>query len=65
TLAACKRRISELEEEIGNLRGVQQEKFRESPFSLAGRGIRRLVSLADRVKDLVNEADRRACLESD
>lgn len=28
-----------------------------------GRCIRRLVTLRDRVEDLVNEADRRACLD--
>lgn len=30
---------------------------------IAGRCIRRLVSLTDRVEDLVHEADRRACLD--
>lgn len=30
---------------------------------IAGRCIRRLVSLTDRVEDLVSEADRRACLD--
>ena len=31
----------------------------------AGRAIRRLVTLSDRIEDLVNEADRRACIELD
>ena len=32
-------------------------------FIRAGRGIRRLVSLTARAQDLVNESDRRACVE--
>ena len=31
----------------------------------AGRAIRRLVMLSDHIEDLVNEADRRACIELD
>ena len=31
----------------------------------AGRAIRRLVTLSDRIEDLVNEADRRACIGLD
>ena len=31
---------------------------------MAGRGIRRLASLTARVEDLINESDRRACLDS-
>ncbi|KAF8833422.1 hypothetical protein BDN67DRAFT_986045 [Paxillus ammoniavirescens] len=34
-----------------------------STLVASGRGIRRLVSLSDRVEDLVNEADRRTCLD--
>lgn len=57
---ACKRRISQLEEEVETLRGSRQKK---SCFTLAGRCIRRLVSLTARVEDLVGESDRRTCLD--
>ncbi|KAI6037787.1 hypothetical protein EDC04DRAFT_2604561 [Pisolithus marmoratus] len=53
---AWKRRISQLEEEVETLQGSQQKK-------LAGRCIRRLVSLTARVEDLVGESDRRVCLD--
>ena len=38
---------------------------REEFYHGAGRLIRRVVTLYDRVEDLVNEADRRTCLGQD
>lgn len=35
------------------------------PYLIAGRAIRRLVSLTDRVEDLVGEYDRRISLDDD
>ncbi|KAI5984694.1 hypothetical protein EDC04DRAFT_2914174 [Pisolithus marmoratus] len=60
TTAAWKQRISQLEEEVETLQGSQQKK---SGFTVAGRCIRRLVSLTARVEDLVGESDRWVCLD--
>ncbi|KAI9454727.1 hypothetical protein HD554DRAFT_2031225 [Boletus coccyginus] len=63
-IATCKRRISELEEEIDQIHGTREKnKTDDHSILLAGRCIRQLVSLTDRVEDLVHEADRRACLD--
>ncbi|KAF8142051.1 hypothetical protein EV363DRAFT_1291947 [Boletus edulis] len=61
----CKRRITELEQELEDARGVHDARSKGpnvTPLRL-GRCIRRLVTLRDRVEDLVSEADRRACLD--
>ncbi|KAF8445724.1 hypothetical protein L210DRAFT_3610352 [Boletus edulis BED1] len=63
-VATCKRRISELEQEINQIRNSHKQSNADSgSLLIAGRCIRRLVSLTDRVEDLVNEADRRACMD--
>ncbi|KAG6379161.1 hypothetical protein JVT61DRAFT_11601 [Boletus reticuloceps] len=63
-VASCKRRISELQEEIEQIRDAQKKgKPDDNTYLIVGRCIRRLVSLTDRVEDLVHEADRRACLD--
>ncbi|KAI5992130.1 hypothetical protein EDD15DRAFT_2368391 [Pisolithus albus] len=64
SISAFKRRIDFLEEENCELRGAQASsaKTRYNKYLSAGCLIRRVVSLNDRVKDLVNEADRHACM---
>ena len=49
----------------GNIIVLSVVNSRYEKYVLAGRAIRRLVTLSDRVEDLVNEADRRACIELD
>ncbi|KAG1845188.1 hypothetical protein F4604DRAFT_1937083 [Suillus subluteus] len=65
--SALKRRIATLEEQNAELRGEHSNKSRGDPYLLAGRAIRRLVSLNYRVEDLVGEYDRRttSCDEDD
>ncbi|KIJ15372.1 hypothetical protein PAXINDRAFT_11915 [Paxillus involutus ATCC 200175] len=61
TIAAYKRCISALEEENSELHTTDSNQPRGDKYHVsAGRAIRRLVTLADRVKDLVTEADKRA-----
>ena len=49
----------------GNIIVLSVVNSRYEKYVLAGRAIRRLVTLSDRVEDLVNEADRHACMELD
>ncbi|KAI5984061.1 hypothetical protein EDD15DRAFT_2171775 [Pisolithus albus] len=65
SISAFKRRISSLEEENRELRGAQASvpKTRHNFYLSAGRAIRRVVTLNDRIEDLVSEADRRSCME--
>ena len=49
----------------GNIIVLLVVNSRYERYVLAGCAIRRLVTLSDRVEDLVNEADRRACIELD
>ena len=49
----------------GNIIVSSVVNSRYEKYVLSGRAIRRLVTLSDRVEDLVNEADRRACIELD
>ena len=49
----------------GNIIVLLVVNSRYERYVLAGRAIRRLVTLSDRVEDLVNEADCRACIELD
>lgn len=64
-IGAFKRRISCLEEENRGLRDAQASvpKKHHNFYLSAGRAIRRIVTLNDRVEDLVSEADRRSCME--
>ncbi|KAG1847251.1 hypothetical protein C8R48DRAFT_677597 [Suillus tomentosus] len=58
-----KRRIAFLEEQNADLQGESnRSKSRNDPYLTSGRAIRRLVSLIDRVEDLVGEYDRRTAL---
>ncbi|KAJ8579610.1 hypothetical protein M405DRAFT_870125 [Rhizopogon salebrosus TDB-379] len=63
--AALKRRIAALEEQNAELRGESGNKRHSDPYLSAGRAIRRLVSLTDRVEDLVGEYDRRISLDDE
>ncbi|KAF9231794.1 hypothetical protein BU15DRAFT_55730 [Melanogaster broomeanus] len=65
TITAYKRRITALEEEIQGLRNPSKPQPRGDKYLAAGRAIRRLVTLTDRIEDLVGEADRRACMSVD
>ena len=49
----------------GNIIVLSVVNSRYEKYVLAGRAIRQLVTLSDHVEDLVNEADRRACIELD
>ncbi|KIK82396.1 hypothetical protein PAXRUDRAFT_832234 [Paxillus rubicundulus Ve08.2h10] len=60
--ATLKRRIAALEEQNTNLLSKLEKKPRNENFVLEGRAIRRLVSLVDRVEDLLAEHDRRVML---
>ncbi|KAG2050958.1 hypothetical protein BDR06DRAFT_1010713 [Suillus hirtellus] len=63
--AALKRRIATLEDQNSELRGESGPKSRGDPYLMTGRAIRHLVSLTDRVEDLVGEYDRRTSLYDD
>ncbi|KAI6164767.1 hypothetical protein EDD17DRAFT_1506196 [Pisolithus thermaeus] len=64
SISAFKRRIDLLEEENHKLHGVQASstKMCYNKYLSARRLIRRIVSLNDRIEDLVNEADCHACM---
>ncbi|KAG2152856.1 hypothetical protein DEU56DRAFT_908040 [Suillus clintonianus] len=63
TQNALKRRIAALEEQNAELQGESRSKnSRGDIYVTAGRAIRRLVSLTDRIEDLVGEHDRRSSL---
>ncbi|KAG1873477.1 hypothetical protein C8R48DRAFT_746185 [Suillus tomentosus] len=60
---ALKRRIAALEEQNAELQGEShRNKSHGDIYVPAGRAIRRLVSLTDRVEDLIGEYDRRSAL---
>lgn len=63
--AALKRRIAALEDQNAELRGESGPKSRGDPYLMTGRAIRRLVSLTDRIEDLVGEYDRRTSMYDD
>ncbi|KIM51787.1 hypothetical protein SCLCIDRAFT_142537 [Scleroderma citrinum Foug A] len=64
TISALKRCINALQEENSELQGISKSSAkRPDKYLCSGRVIRWLVTLHDRVEDLVNEGDRRACLE--
>ncbi|KIO10566.1 hypothetical protein M404DRAFT_110395, partial [Pisolithus tinctorius Marx 270] len=67
SISALKHRINSLEEENHELHGVQSSspKMRYNKYLSLGRVIRWVVSVNDHIEDLVNEADRRACIEQD
>ncbi|KAF8835229.1 hypothetical protein BDN67DRAFT_913391 [Paxillus ammoniavirescens] len=62
TQAALKRRIAALEEQNTNLLSKIEKKPCSESFLLEGQAIRRLVSLVDRVEDIMAEYDRRVML---
>ncbi|KAG1903121.1 uncharacterized protein F5891DRAFT_978157 [Suillus fuscotomentosus] len=60
---ALKRRIAALEEQNAELQGEShRNKSHGDIYVPAGRAIRRLMSLTDRVEDLIGEHDRRSAL---
>ncbi|KAG1786245.1 uncharacterized protein HD556DRAFT_1449862 [Suillus plorans] len=60
---ALKRRIAALEEHNAELQGEShRNKSHGDIYVPAGRAVRRLVSLTDRVEDLIGEHDRRSAL---
>ncbi|KIM62962.1 hypothetical protein SCLCIDRAFT_24554 [Scleroderma citrinum Foug A] len=63
-ISLLKRRINALEEENTELQGISKSSTKcPDKYLRSGRAIQRLVTLHDRVEDLVNEGDHRACLE--